>query len=72
MEVWDARTGDDYTRGLLDGVERFAYSSSEPWAENGVRYVGISGKTLFDAQKEILRERDYQLPEPYALDEVLT
>lgn len=50
---------DDYTRGLLDGVARFAYSSSENWAEPGCSYVGTTGKRLQEAHKEILIERGY-------------
>jgi hypothetical protein len=60
LEVWDERNGDEYTRGLLDGVRRFAYTSSQAWAEPGVHYVGTTGKTLREAEDEILHERDYQ------------
>ena len=63
LEVWDERNGDEYTRGLLDGVRRFSYTSSAEWAEAGVHYVGTTGKTLREAEDEILRERDYQRAE---------
>ncbi len=64
LEVWDERgTRDFYTLGLLEGVRRFAYTSSQPWAEPGVHYVGTTGKTLREAEDEILRERDYQRAE---------
>lgn len=46
--VDDARA-DRYFDGFVAGVSAYAYSSSEPWAENGVQYVGTTGTTLRDA-----------------------
>lgn len=38
-----------YRDGFVDGVTAYAYSSSEPWAQNGVQYVGTTGRTLRQA-----------------------
>lgn len=47
---------DDYERGWLEGMAAYAYNSSEPWAENGVLYVGTMGKTRREAAIEFLLE----------------
>ncbi len=46
-----------YMEGLCDGIRAYAYSSSEPWAENGVQYVGTTGKTLAAALDDAMNGR---------------
>jgi hypothetical protein len=46
--------GDEYARGYIDALLAYSYTSSDAWAENGVRYVGTTGKTLVDAAREWL------------------
>lgn len=45
-EVWPPRPGATYRDGLEDGIRAYAYHSGEPWATNGVQYVGSTGRTL--------------------------
>lgn len=47
-----------YERGYVDALQDYAYSSSEPWAENGVQYVGTTGKKLRDAIDEFLKTNE--------------
>lgn len=53
------RHDDDYTRGVLDGIRRYSYTSSESWAEPGVRYVGTTGQTMDKAFENVLVEQGY-------------
>ncbi len=41
---------DDYTRGLLDGVDMYA------WWKDGTAYVGTCGTTLREARERIIRK----------------
>ena len=48
---------DEYERGYLDALATFAYTTSEPWAEPGVQYVGTTGTTRAQAAREFLIDR---------------
>jgi hypothetical protein len=53
----------NYEKGFSDGLAAFAYSSSEPWAERGVLYVGTTGMTLGEAQAKLRDLWNYNPPE---------
>lgn len=40
---------DGYEAGAEYALRLYAYSSSQAWAENGVQYVGSTGRTLQSA-----------------------
>lgn len=50
---------DDYETGWLACLRTFAYTTSEPWAESGVQYVGTTGCKRRDAAIEFLEERGF-------------
>lgn len=50
----------DYHDGFVDGLAAYAYSSSEPWAENGVQYVGTSATRLRDATENARSTWNYR------------
>lgn len=58
----EALRDEDYLQGFVGGIEAYAYSSSEPWARNGVQYVGTTGKTLAFARLEVEKTYNYSPP----------
>jgi hypothetical protein len=54
----------DYEQGFVDGVRAYAYTSSEPWAENGVQYVGTTGRTLAEAIEHVRETSTFTPPTP--------
>ncbi len=75
-EDWDEASGEalealadleplrdaDYRAGFEAALRAYAYSSSEPWAENGVQYVGTTGCTLAEAIAQIEDTYNYAPP----------
>lgn len=49
----------DFEMGYLAALSAYAYTSSGAWAENGVQYVGATGKTRREAAVEFLVERGF-------------
>jgi len=50
---------EEYRRGFCDGTREYAYTSSEPWAESGVQYVGTTGTTLRRALERVEETHNY-------------
>lgn len=54
-DVRPARTTlNEFEKGWLECLGTFAYTTSEPWAESGVQYVGTTGCKRRDAAVEFL------------------
>jgi hypothetical protein len=51
-----------YDAGFVDALRAYAYSSSQPWAENGVKYVGSTGRTLAEAIEKRRETHTYSPP----------
>lgn len=51
-----------YKEGCIAGVNAYAYSTSEAWAENGVQYVGRSGTTRANAVAQVEQLHNYSPP----------
>lgn len=59
----EARLLDDaYREGFTDGLTAYSYTSSEPWAESGVRYVGTTGIKLAEAIEDAEGDHAYSPP----------
>lgn len=57
-EIRDA----DYRDGFVGGINAYAYSSGERWAENGVQYVGTSATKRADAVAKVEATYNYSPP----------
>lgn len=57
-------TRSDYEQGFVDALRAYAYTSSQPWAESGVHYVGTTGRTLAEAIEQVRETHTFAPPFP--------